>query len=187
MVDFVAIGSGYRYCRGKVIQPIGPETQLKSSVADPGSRILIFVHPGSKNSNKREGWKKFVVRPFFCGHKYHKIENYYIFKLVKTKIWTSLQRIIEFFTQKIVIKLSKLLVWDLGSEIRDRGVKIAPNPGAGSATLFKETICIFWWQDYEAELPVLLQHKFLGQLHLDSHARDLHMCYVAQVPGLSVC
>jgi hypothetical protein len=28
-----------------------------SSVADPGclSRILIFTHPGSKNSNKREG------------------------------------------------------------------------------------------------------------------------------------
>jgi hypothetical protein len=35
------------------------------SVADPGcsSQILIFTHLGSKNSNKREGWKKFV--PFF--------------------------------------------------------------------------------------------------------------------------
>jgi hypothetical protein len=41
-----------------------------SSVADPGclSRILIFVHPGSripnpgsKNSNKREGWKKYYL------------------------------------------------------------------------------------------------------------------------------
>ncbi len=32
----------------------------------PGSRILIFTHsdPGSKNSNKREGWKKLVVKPF---------------------------------------------------------------------------------------------------------------------------
>ncbi len=47
---------------------------VASSVADPWclSRILIFTHPGSrisgpgsKNSSKREGWKKFVVIPFF--------------------------------------------------------------------------------------------------------------------------
>jgi hypothetical protein len=38
----------------------------------PGSRILICTHsgsrisdPGSKNSNKREGWKKIVVKSFF--------------------------------------------------------------------------------------------------------------------------
>ncbi len=37
----------------------------------PGSRILIYTHPGSrisdpgsKNSNKREGWKKNFVIPF---------------------------------------------------------------------------------------------------------------------------
>ncbi len=26
--------------------------------------------------------KKFVVLPFFCSYKYHKIENYFIFELV---------------------------------------------------------------------------------------------------------
>jgi hypothetical protein len=45
-----------------------------SSVADPGclSRILIFVHPGSripnpgsKNSNKREVWKKYLLSYLF--------------------------------------------------------------------------------------------------------------------------
>jgi hypothetical protein len=63
-------------------------------------------------------------------------------------------RIIEVFTQKIVTKPSKIWVWDPGSEIRDPrsgirdpgseirkkpipdpGVKKAPDPGSGSATL----------------------------------------------------
>ncbi len=44
---------------------------------DPGclSWILIFVHPGSKNSNKREGWKKICCPTFFSSHKNHKIVN----------------------------------------------------------------------------------------------------------------
>jgi hypothetical protein len=54
-----------------------------TSVADPGflSRILIFVHagwisdPGSKNSNKREGFKKkFGVLPFFVATKTTKLK-----------------------------------------------------------------------------------------------------------------
>ncbi len=70
-----------------------------TSVADPGclSRILIFTHPGSrisdpgsKNRNKRAGWKK---------------------------IWANFQTIIELFTKKSVTKLSKIWVWDPGSGI----------------------------------------------------------------------
>jgi hypothetical protein len=57
---------------------------------------------------------------------------------LKKKIWANFQRIVELFTQKIVTKLSKIWVWDPGSEIRDpentysgsRGKK-----GTGSATL----------------------------------------------------
>jgi hypothetical protein len=50
-------------------------------------------------------------------------------------------RIIEVFTQKIVTKPSKIWVWDPGSgknlfRIPDPGVKKAPDPGYGSATLF---------------------------------------------------
>jgi hypothetical protein len=67
--------------------------------------------------------------------------------MLKKKIWANFQRIIELFTQKIVTKLSKIWVWDPGSEIRDPekthsgsripdpGVKKAPDPGSGSATL----------------------------------------------------
>ena len=60
--------------------------------------------------------------------------------MLKKKIWANFQRIIELFTQKIVTKLSKISVWDPGSGINlfripDPGVKKAPDPGSGSATL----------------------------------------------------
>ncbi len=50
------------------------------------------------------------------------------------------KKIIELFTQKIVTKLSKIWVRDPGSgknlfPIPDPGVKKAPDPGSGSATL----------------------------------------------------
>jgi hypothetical protein len=87
-----------------------------TSVADPGclSRILIFTHPGSKNSNKREGWKKISFN-FLCSHKFLKIANYLSFEVLQKKIWANFQRIIELFTQKIVTKLSKIWIWDPGS------------------------------------------------------------------------
>jgi hypothetical protein len=57
--------------------------------------------------------------------------------------FSNFKKIIELFTPKIVTKLSKIWVWDPGSEIRDPeknlfripdpGVKKAPDPG--SATL----------------------------------------------------
>jgi hypothetical protein len=58
----------------------------------------------------------------------------------KKKIWANFQRIMELFTQKIVTMLSKIWVWDTGSgknlfRIPDPGVKKAPDPGSGSATL----------------------------------------------------
>jgi hypothetical protein len=120
----------------------------------PGSRILIFTHPGSripdpgsKNSKKREGRKKICCHNFICSHKFHQIANYFCFEVLKKKIWVNFQRIIELFTQKIVTKLSKIWVWYPGCEIRDPGsrknlfripdpgVKKAPDPGSGSATL----------------------------------------------------
>ncbi len=55
-------------------------------------------------------------------------------------MWANFQGIVELFTQKIVNKLSKLWIWDPGSgknlsRIPDPGVKKAPYPGSGSATL----------------------------------------------------
>ncbi len=88
-------------------------------IPDSGSWFLPIPDPGSKNSNKREEWKKICWHTFFCSYKFHKIENYFIFGMLKKKIWANFQRIIELFTQKIVTELSKIWVWDPGSEIRD--------------------------------------------------------------------
>jgi hypothetical protein len=69
--------------------------------------------------------------------------------MLKKNIWASFQRIIELFTQKFVTNLSKIGVWDPGSEIRDwentyfgswipdpgPEVKKAPDHGSGSTKL----------------------------------------------------
>ncbi len=60
--------------------------------------------------------------------------------MLNKNIWANFQRIIEPFTQKIFTKLSKVWVWDPGSgknlfRIPAPGVKKAPGPGFGSATL----------------------------------------------------
>jgi hypothetical protein len=54
--------------------------------------------------------------------------------MLKKKIWPNFQRIIELFTQKIGAKLSKIWVWDPGSEIRDpeSGKKPIPDPESRS-------------------------------------------------------
>jgi hypothetical protein len=76
--------------------------------------------PDPKPATQEKGEKKSKIccpTFFFCSHKYHKIKNYFIFEQVKKKLWANLQRIIELFNQKIVIKLSKIWVWDPGSGI----------------------------------------------------------------------
>jgi hypothetical protein len=61
--------------------------------------------------------KKFVI-PLFRAINITKL-NYFIFDMLKKKIWANFQRIIECFTQKIATKLSKIWVWDPESEIWD--------------------------------------------------------------------
>ncbi len=88
----------------------------------PGSRILIFSHPGSripdpKTATKERGEKKFVVIAFYVATNFTKL--HFSFDVLKKKIRANFQRIIELFTQKIVNKVSKIWIWDPGSEIRD--------------------------------------------------------------------
>ncbi len=120
-------------------------------IPDPGSWFLPIPDPGSripdpKTATKERGEKKFC-HTFLCSYKFHKIEHYFSFEVLKEKMWANFQRIIELFTQKIVTKLLKIWVWDPGSKIRypektysgswiqDPWVKKAPDPGSGSATL----------------------------------------------------
>ncbi len=108
----------------------------------PGSRSLILTHPGSRIQKQQQNrWvKKICSHTIFCSHKFHKIENYFIFEMLKGIIWANFQRIVELFTQKITNKLSKIWVWVPGSgknlfRIPDPGVIKAPDPGSGSVTL----------------------------------------------------
>jgi hypothetical protein len=78
-------------------------------IPDLGSQI-----PDSKTQQKREV-KTNLLSYLFCSHKFHISENYFIFEMLKKKIWANFQRIIELFTQKSVTKLSKIWVWDPGS------------------------------------------------------------------------
>ena len=114
------------------------KTTIKGSfsIADPGCLSRIpdpdfypsrISDPGSKNSNKRERWKKTSCHTFLCSHKFHKIVNYFSFEVLKKKIWVNFQRIIELFTQKIVSKLSKIWVWDPGS---GKNLFRIPDPGS---------------------------------------------------------
>jgi hypothetical protein len=86
--------------------------------------------PDPKTAIKERGEKKISCHTgtFFCSHKFHKIEHYFILGMLKKKIWANFQRIIELFTQKIVTKLSKIWVSDPGSKIRD-SEKPIPDPG----------------------------------------------------------
>ncbi len=102
----------------------------------PWSRILIFNHPGSrisdpgsKNRNKREGWKKICCHNFLCSQKFHKIANYFSFEVPKKKNLGHFQRIIELFTQKIVKSSQKygFGIRDPRSRIRKKTI---PDPGS---------------------------------------------------------
>jgi hypothetical protein len=91
---------------------------------DPGSRIS---DPGSKNSNKREREKKFVVIPFFCSHKIHKTENYFVFELLKKKsgpMMNFLCKILSLSSQKYSFGIQ-----DPRSGIQKKPI---PDPGSGS-------------------------------------------------------
>ncbi len=81
-----------------------------TSVADPGCLFRIpdpdfspSRIPDPKTSTKERGEKN-LLSYLFCSHKFHKIEKYLIFEMLKKKIWPSFQRIIELFTQTFVTK-----------------------------------------------------------------------------------
>jgi hypothetical protein len=110
----------------------------------PGSRILIFTHPGSriqKQQQKREVKKiSCHTGTFLCSHKFHKIVNYFSFEVLKKNIWANFQRIIELFTKKIVKSSQKygLVIRDPISGIRKNLFRIPdPDPQHWLAELIK--------------------------------------------------
>jgi hypothetical protein len=111
-----------------------PDPDPASSVADPGFLSLIpdpdFYPsriPDPKTATKERGEKKFDVIPFYVATNFTKL---YIILVLKKKIWANFQRIIELLPKKLSLSSQKY-----GFGIPDPGVKKAPDPGSGSATL----------------------------------------------------
>jgi hypothetical protein len=102
----------------------------------PGSRILIFTNPrpGSRipdpKTATKKGEKKFCCHTFFCSHKFHKTENYFIFKMLKKKKLGKFSKNYRTFYPKFSLSFQK---YGFGNP--DPGVKKASDPGSGSATL----------------------------------------------------
>jgi hypothetical protein len=86
---------------------------------------------------------KICCNSFFCSHKFHQIDHYFSFEMLKKKIRVNFQRIIgiTFYPKKLSLSSQKY-----GFGIRDpektysgsriQGVKKAPDPGSDSATLY---------------------------------------------------
>jgi hypothetical protein len=116
----------------------------------PRSRILIFTHTGSRISDpkaatKERGEKKISCHNFLCSHKFHKIVNYVSFEVLKKKKLAQFSKNYRTFYQKNCQKALTIWSWirDPRSgknlfRIPDPGVKKAPDPGSGSATLLKK-------------------------------------------------
>jgi hypothetical protein len=92
-----------------------------------GSGMFIPVpDPWSKNSNKREGWKKICCHFFFFYPQISLNKIIFIFEMQR-KNWASFQRISDKFLGKKLNKLSKIWVWGPRSRIRKKPI---PDPGS---------------------------------------------------------
>jgi hypothetical protein len=119
------------------------------SIPDPGYRS---PHPTTAPNEEGEIFSPII----FCSHKSDKIVNNFIFEQVKKFFLAKTLRIIVLFTQKFLIKLSKIWVWDqgprsriwnpgknlfrtLGPRSRDPGSSIQGQKGTGSRIRIRNT------------------------------------------------
>jgi hypothetical protein len=139
----------------------------------PGSRILIFTHPGSKNSNKREGWKNLFFHTFFVATNFTNLNIITFLICWRKKFWPNFPRIIKVFTQKIVTKLSKVRVWDPRSGTREKPI---PDPGSrgqkgtGSRIRIRNTILLSNFHNFIAIFYSARRKSFQGVLVTDFKA-----------------
>ncbi len=70
-----------------------------SRISDLGSRI--------QKQQRKKGVKKISCHTFFCSHKFHKIENYFIFETLKKKICANFKEIQNFSPKKLGLSSQK--------------------------------------------------------------------------------
>ncbi len=79
--------------------------ERKNSV-DPGSWFLTIPDLGSKNSNKREGWKKFV-RPFYGATNFTKLYIILVLKCRRKKFGPIFKELYNFLPKKMSLSSQK--------------------------------------------------------------------------------
>ncbi len=115
---------------GALQDPLRYHLVLRIRDVYPGSWFLPIPDPGSKNSNKREGWKKFVVITFYVATNFTKLHIILVWMCWRKKCGPIFKELKNFLPKKLS-KNSQ----NYGFGIPDPGVKKAPDPGSGSATL----------------------------------------------------
>jgi hypothetical protein len=75
----------------------------------------------------------------FCSLKYYKIENHFVFELVKKKIWTILQRIVELLLKKLSLSYQKYEFGIRDPEKTYSGFRIQGKKDTGSRNRIRNT------------------------------------------------
>jgi hypothetical protein len=88
---------------------------------------------GSRSKSTKRGGEQNFCPTIFCSQKYYKIVNNFSSEQIKEKFFAKTLRIIVLiivlFTQKFVIKLSKIWAWDPGSG-KTYSESWIPDPGS---------------------------------------------------------
>ncbi len=125
------------------------------SIPDPGSWFLPIPDPGSKNSNKRKGWKKFVVN-FLCtvATNFTKLEIILVLKCRRKKNRPIYKELENFLPKKLSLSSQKygLGIRDLGS-----GKNLVRIPESKRHRITDPDHCIFFLSAYYF-LKVHLHH-----------------------------
>jgi hypothetical protein len=85
-------------------------------IPDPGSWFLPIPDPGSKNSNKREGWKKNRVITFYVATNFTKLHIILVLMCRRKKFGPIFKELYNFLSKKLSISSLKY-----GFGIRDPG------------------------------------------------------------------
>jgi hypothetical protein len=153
--------------------------EAPSGMALPGSRILIFTHPGSRipdprsrisdprsriqKQQQKTGVKSFFCQTIFCSHKFNKTEYYFIFDMLKKKIWPNFPRIIEVFTPKNCHQALKNMdfgIRDPGSEIRDPEKTYSGSRGQkGTGSRIPDPDPQHWAPEFKASARIFMSRR----------------------------
>ncbi len=101
--------------------------RIRVFIPDPGFWFLPIPDPGSKNSNKREGWKKICSQTFYVATNFTKLKIIFVLKCWKKKFGPIFKELKNFLPKKFSLSSQKY-----GFGIRDPRSGIRKKTYSGS-------------------------------------------------------